>query len=175
MVHTVIFLFHFLIHWIYFFLSLWDSFYLSTKMFSSPATSFTPGNGTAKETASSFLKSFKHAAILKSVNSKGVFPCLLFSFPGGLPTGTWQWGTVGCCETRRPYWLCRGLQQLVGWNRAQHAVAKNVMWRSEQVRIYPKGYPSQDLCIISLEGFWDRFRGCGRETEARRDEAGGEA
>lgn len=99
-------------------------------------------------------------------------PYLSVSRPRGPPTGSWQWGSDGCCETWLSYWLHGALQQLVGSKRAHCATAKNVMWRSERVWTFPKGYPSQDLCIILPDGYRNRFGGCGWEREARRRRAG---
>lgn len=90
-------------------------------------------------------------------------PCLLVSRPGEPPTGSWQWRSDACCETWLSYWLHRAPQQLVGLKRAQSATAKNVMWRSEQVWMSPKGYPSQDLCIIPHDGYGNQFWRAWRE------------
>lgn len=41
------------------------------------------------------------------------------------------------------------------------------------MRMSPKGYPSQDLCIIPADGCRNRFGGRGKETEAKRGGVGG--
>lgn len=114
--------------------------------------------------------------ISESLSANQCLSCLSASCPRGPPTGSWQWRSDGCCETWLLYWLQRALQQLVHWNKAQCVIAKDVLWRSENmwesVNV-SQGFPSRDLFIILPDGCRNRFGGCGWGREARGGGAGG--
>lgn len=69
----------------------------------------------------------------ETLSANHCLPCLSVSCPRGPPTGSWQWRSEGCCETWLLYWLHSAMQQLVHWKRARCAIAKDVLWRSENM------------------------------------------
>lgn len=66
-------------------------------------------------------------------------------------------GSVGCCETRLSYRLHWAPQQLVVLKESTVRCGQRCDVQA-QVWMSPKGYPSQDLCIIRCDGYVHLYR-----------------